>query len=312
MIRISRPESSPFAQQRTERFTALRERGPDGVPFDDAEFRYGSTVGLDVVDRKSGMAWHEDPWWQDLAPWLKEKFNWPKGTAGDGLSDEGYKALEAEWKRLARLQAGHARIGGVICLASRDPKDTIQAGEVVKIEVVPLFRMLSSNTPGGRVMEDRQRSAGTDAESHGRYEISALQKGEYRVTFSRAGYASSEREVLLANDDSKLVDMDVTLIRGDTIAGRVVDAAGLAVKGATVRALHRHVEPHPPSWWTTAHVPRRPIGVVDEGRFQFDDLYEGAYALEITAAGFEKVTVEGVKPGTTDLKVVLQKSGDKE
>jgi hypothetical protein len=313
MIRITRPESTPFSQQRTERFTTFRERGPAGVPFDDAEFRYGSTIGLDVVDRKLGAAWHEDPWWQDLAPWMKETFNWPRGTAGDGLSDESYKALEAEWKRLTRLQAGNARIGGVICLAARDPEEAIQAVQVVKVEAIPLFRMLFSNTPGGwTVMEDRQRSGGADAESPGRYEIPALRKGEYRVTFSRAGYASIEREVLLTADDSRVNNLDVTLVTGDTIAGRVVDATGLAVKGAMVRALHRHVEPNPPNWTTTAHVPHRPIGVGDDGRFRFDDLYEGSYALQVTAAGFETLTVKAVKPGTIDLKVVLQKSGDKE
>jgi hypothetical protein len=162
------------------------------------------------------------------------------------------------------------------------------------------------------IIEDRQRNAGTEAESPGRFEIPALRKGEYRLTFSRAGYASIEREVVLARDDSVVSDLDVMLMKGDTIAGRVVDGTGLAVKGAMVRALHRHVDPHPAHWTTTAHVPHRPIGVGDEGRFQFDDLYEGAYTFEVTAAAHESATIKAVKPGTTDLMVVLQRKAEME
>jgi hypothetical protein len=200
----------------------------------------------------------------------------------------------------------------VVCLASRKKDKPVHAGEVVKVEAVPVLRMLFSNTPGGwRIMEDRPRKTGTESESPGRYELSALRKGEYRLTFSRPGYASIEREVVLAADDSEVDDLDVTLLKGDTIAGQVVDAQGLEVKGALVRALHRYVEPNPRHWTTTAQVPHRPIGVGNEGRFQFNQLYEGMYTFEVTAEGYEPVTVKAVAPGTTDLKVVLESKAAK-
>ncbi len=46
--------------------------------FDDSEFQLESTIGLDIVDRRAGTAFHNDPWWNDLAPFLRKRLNWPQ------------------------------------------------------------------------------------------------------------------------------------------------------------------------------------------------------------------------------------------
>ena len=35
-------------------------------------------LGTNVLDRRVGYGWHEDPWWNDLKPWLKEQYDWPR------------------------------------------------------------------------------------------------------------------------------------------------------------------------------------------------------------------------------------------
>jgi protocatechuate 3,4-dioxygenase beta subunit len=46
--------------------------------FDDAEFQLGSTISLDIVDRRTGTAFHNAPWWHDMAPFLRQRLDWPK------------------------------------------------------------------------------------------------------------------------------------------------------------------------------------------------------------------------------------------
>ncbi|MHC4878097.1 MAG: carboxypeptidase regulatory-like domain-containing protein, partial [Planctomycetota bacterium] len=54
--------------------TAFRLR----ADFDDSEFRLGSTISLDIVDRRTGTAFHNDPWWNALSPFLRRQLNWPQ------------------------------------------------------------------------------------------------------------------------------------------------------------------------------------------------------------------------------------------
>ncbi len=34
--------------------------------------------GIDVIDRRSGHAYHNDPWWPEIGAMLREKYDWPK------------------------------------------------------------------------------------------------------------------------------------------------------------------------------------------------------------------------------------------
>jgi hypothetical protein len=43
-----------------------------------AAFRLKVPYGVDVVDLPQGSCHHNDPWWPEVGPMLKEKFGWPK------------------------------------------------------------------------------------------------------------------------------------------------------------------------------------------------------------------------------------------
>ena len=34
--------------------------------------------GVDVTDRRSGITYHNDPWWPEIGAMLREKYDWPK------------------------------------------------------------------------------------------------------------------------------------------------------------------------------------------------------------------------------------------
>ena len=46
--------------------------------FDDESFRFDAPLGADVIDRRSNLAWHVDPWWDELMPWLSRELGWPR------------------------------------------------------------------------------------------------------------------------------------------------------------------------------------------------------------------------------------------
>jgi outer membrane lipoprotein-sorting protein len=46
--------------------------------FDEESFRFDAPQGADVIDRRSNLAWHDDPWWDELMPWLSKELGWPR------------------------------------------------------------------------------------------------------------------------------------------------------------------------------------------------------------------------------------------
>ena len=40
-------------------------------------FAFEMPYGVDVTDRRSGSSYHNDPWWPEVGPMLREKFGWP-------------------------------------------------------------------------------------------------------------------------------------------------------------------------------------------------------------------------------------------
>ncbi len=41
-------------------------------------FDYQARLGADIVDRRSNLAWHEDPWWETMMPWLIKELGFPR------------------------------------------------------------------------------------------------------------------------------------------------------------------------------------------------------------------------------------------
>ncbi len=46
--------------------------------FEPNEFRVPNPIGIDIVDHRSGFAWHNDPWWNELGPWARDNLDWPQ------------------------------------------------------------------------------------------------------------------------------------------------------------------------------------------------------------------------------------------
>jgi hypothetical protein len=85
-----------------------------------------------------------------------------------------------------------------------------------------------------------------DADVDGRYEFAELMAGTYRLTASKAGYVTVEfgqrraferGETITLADAETREKVDIVLPRHGAIMGRVVDEAGDAVEGASVRVF---------------------------------------------------------------------------
>ena len=60
--------------QRTVTINSFRER----KDFKPDEFVVAPQLGMNIVDHRRGFAWHIDPWWNELQPWMRENIDWPK------------------------------------------------------------------------------------------------------------------------------------------------------------------------------------------------------------------------------------------
>jgi hypothetical protein len=225
------------------------------------------------------------------------------------LPDEAFRAIRAEWRRLVAQRPGTAQIRGNVLLAPGAAAENAPAAHA-EIVVAPQLWLLSSNTPGGRLVDtDQARIATVTCHADDTYLIENLGKGIYTLTFSRPRFATVERKVVLGSDgDEAAVDI---LMSSDTIGGLVVDSEDQPLPGVTVRAIVRHLAPPRRQPSTNDHLPRDSIATHDDGRFLFEGLWDGAYTFEISAEGYESVLAEIVSLGTRDLKIILKRSPGK-
>lgn len=68
-------ESEPFAStlDKTIKVTSFTLRDD----FKDADFEWQLPPGRAIIDHRSGATWYNDPWWSELAPWLRETLDYP-------------------------------------------------------------------------------------------------------------------------------------------------------------------------------------------------------------------------------------------
>ncbi|MBS0263054.1 MAG: carboxypeptidase regulatory-like domain-containing protein [Planctomycetes bacterium] len=80
MIRTNRQMQDPpdYPLPRTEKIKSVVFRDSKQEPWAEDAFRFTPPLGVDIVDRRRGVAWCNDPWWAELAPFAKEKFDWPR------------------------------------------------------------------------------------------------------------------------------------------------------------------------------------------------------------------------------------------
>lgn len=215
------------------------------------------------------------------------------------LEDAAIKPLETEWKRLRRSAPARARVTGQLKFGEAKADD----GPATAM-VLPQLRLMNSHIPGGHfVISDYERKSSAAADAEGKFVLADLTKGTYTLTIARQGFATVERDVIVAEEDS-VIDAGLLPMSVDWIAGTVV-AAGKPIAGATVTITQRFHDPANPLAHTTAHLPRESVTSDAEGRFVYRGLYEGRYTLEIAAPGFQTLTLPSVPLGDDALRKML-------
>jgi hypothetical protein len=138
----------------------------------------------------------------------------------------------------------------------------------------------------------RFRGAVTGADGH--FQVDAI-PGEYTVRASADGYADGRQEITIGEAGA---DVRLSLVRGLTISGRVVDVGGRPAGGCPVSV-------HTPSDGGYGAF----LVTLSDGSFQAKGLLSRAYTLFAgsSLAGF--AVRSGVSAGTSDVTLALQPGG---
>jgi protocatechuate 3,4-dioxygenase beta subunit len=191
--------------------------------------------------------------------------------------------------------------------AARDNGRTVPAGtgviagRVLAAETArPIKRARVVVSGGGQ-----PRATSTDEQ--GKYKITGLPAGSYRVTATKTGFvdgAFGQRRALPAGtpielaDNQQVADADVKLARGGVITGHVFDEDGEPLSRAIVTVLR--------SQYVRGEKQLAPAGTADQtddrGQFRIFGLPPGDYVVSATAGGMERLisqVAQLVVPGAT-------------
>ncbi len=209
-----------------------------------------------------------------------------------------------EWRQRSAKATGNGLIRGRIQqqngLRFTDTKATVI--------VEPILQVLASATlKSWLTVIDDKRIRKVETVDEGTFAIGELPKGTYDITVIVPGKPRARRTVFLLNHDSQ-IELNLQLSGGDTITGRVTDAAGTAISNATITAAKRFPTPQAldADDYTNKDLPAETQTTNANGDFVVDSLFEGAYQFEISAEGFETTTTEPVPAGTALLRVILK------
>jgi len=128
--------------------------------------------------------------------------------------------------------------------------------------------------------QDGQGSVSTETQEDGTFALGPLVPGRYHVWASDFRGQQAGSEPVIA--ESGQAGVVLRLTAGSSLAGQVVDAGGTGVRGARV-----HVSAAPASFVSATSTD-------DDGRFRFDGMPPGTYAVAATAGGMRAGLVTGI------------------
>jgi RNA polymerase sigma-70 factor (ECF subfamily) len=220
--------------------------------------------------------------------------------SADGVIDWGPEDLGGEPKTVT-LRLGKA---GSVSGSVRFDDGKAVPGVLVGVVALP-----------GAVLRPSVSNASTSTDADGKFRLGGLPKGNFTIAARRGFWnfnqdPQSRQEVALQWGEDRTGLELLMRAGGKRISGRVVDADGKPVAGATVLASREGYGP--PSrretldgltsgdpWTTTDH----------EGAFAIEDMEDGYFALWATHPSFTDAELNHVASGTNNLVLRLEKAG---
>lgn len=176
------------------------------------------------------------------------------------------------------------------------PDGTRVAGAQVSASLVLKFKVMFDPASGVLSAPPAPSPVGSaPTDSEGRYQI-AVPPGKIRLVVDATGFAAATGEVDVLGGEE--VRCDLAVVAGFRIDGRVLDAKGRPIAGATVTC----VPMGNPS-------PSRRATAGEDGRFVLEDLVEGTHLLQAAATGYVRTPGRPVQTGTAGLECVLARGG---
>lgn len=246
------------------------------------------------------------------------------GAPGAGLVETLVPLLEkAGAKTVPRLALDHPRLSAEMITAVTNalpdwieaaPKGSSIRGRLVDAQGQPVAGagvtarlrpgLLILAFPGVYLRADVRRQVAVSSEKDGRFELTGLTKGMYDVTVQARGLAAYERLVAIG-PDLQPTAIDFTLTQGDTISGRVRDAEGRPIAGATINPTKRHYSDSRGNDVSMTPSGAEAVRSDAEGRYVLKSPKRGGYTLEVTAPDFEPAVLEAIPSGTRDADATL-------
>ncbi|MGH7151758.1 MAG: carboxypeptidase regulatory-like domain-containing protein, partial [Planctomycetota bacterium] len=182
---------------------------------------------------------------------------------------------------------------GAVSGTVTDPNGRGVAGARVSIELDPTRMFGSAPLLFQEAKTDDQ----------GRYRLGGLPEGKFRVLASAEGWREGRSEEFEARHGESAERVDVRLLSGRAIAGRVFSRDGKPLVGAEVYAMPDEGSANarrPFSIW------RRDAVRTDEaGRYEVSGLSEGTYRIEAQADGFAQGSLPAVNVGSSSADLTL-------
>lgn len=294
------PDAAGTRAADAERTPAASPRGGAATPAPGVGIRGRVTDGArrPVGDARV-ILWSADDGWRGQETVIEETVSALDGT---------YQLTQAPLGALVRVEARHGRYAG----ASRGPflidrldgmsgVDLVLegggalAGFVLDGDGRGVARAVVEARPAGAWGGNgTARTAKTEADGEGYYELLNLPLGEYEAQAEAAGYAA-QRKLAVVREVGAFEPLDFELGAGGVIAGVVVGDQGRALSNALVIV------------WGSRYEQRTTTD--GAGGFRFASVPEGQYRLRAEHTDYAPAVVDNLAAGRQGVRVVLPRKG---